>query len=170
MEGQAHPAFRLRYKGVMDYDAMSTYVIKWLKDRHFEINEGVHKHKHSCPHGFEIERHIEGWRKIDDYFLYTVEVVFFLWDAFEVDAVKDGKKKKHWDARMTVEIHFDVVCDYQDRWAVNPIIEKLRDKFYNQYIIKKEIIVKHADPLYYKLLSLHTQLKKMLEMETATDF
>ena len=54
-EAQAHPAFRLKYKGVMDYDAMSTFVIKWLKDRHFEINEGVHKHKHSCPHGFEIQ-------------------------------------------------------------------------------------------------------------------
>jgi hypothetical protein len=169
-EANGHPAFRLKYKGVFDYDKLTTFAIKWLQDRKFEINEKVHKHKMSCPHGFEMERHILGERKIDDYFMHKVEIRFYIWDAFQVDAVKNGEKIKLWNARLEVQLHFDVVCDYSDRWAKTQFMEKLRNKFYDQYIIKREIIIKHADPLYYKLLSLHTKMKNFLEMETGTVF
>ncbi len=168
-EANAHPAFRLKYKGVFDYDKLTTFVIKWMQHRKFNINESKHKHKYSCPHGFEIERAIEGWRKIDDYYRYDIEVSFHLWDAFEVEAVKDGRTRKLWNARVEIQISFDVVCDYQDRWGKSPFMERLRN-FYDQYIIKKEIIAKHADPLYYKLLSLNTKIKNFLEMETGTEF
>jgi hypothetical protein len=165
----AQIAFRLKYKGVFDYDKLSTFIINWLQARKYHINEKKHKHKMSCPHGFEVERVIEAWRKVDDYFRYNVFVTFFLWDAFEVDAVKHGKKVKLWNARMELQIGFQVVCDYSGKWETNPFYEKLRN-FYDQYIIKKEIIIKHVDPLYYKLLSLHTKVKNQLEMETGTEF
>lgn len=169
-EAQGHPAFILKYKGIVDFDKLSTFVIKWLQDRNFHINEAKHKHKYSCPHGFEIERDIEGWRKIDDYYQYDVVVKFHTWDSFEVEAVRHGVKKKLWNMRLEIQIHFDVVCDYNDRWGKNPVLEKLRNNVYDEYIIKKEIIIKHADPLYYKLLSLHAKLKEFLEMETSTEF
>jgi len=169
-EAQGHPAFRVKYKGVFDYNKLTTFMLKWLQDRRFEINEKKHKHKYSCPHGFEIDREIHAWRKIDDYYRYDVQINWLLWDAFEVDAVKDGKNVKLWNARMEVQIHFDVVYDYQGKFEKNPWLEKLRDKVLTQYIIKKEIIVMNADPLYYKLLELHKKVKEFLEMETATSF
>lgn len=164
-EAKAHPAFRLKYKGVFDYNELVTFIINWLLDRKYEVNESLQKHKMSCPHGFEIERNIDAERKIDDYFMYKVSVNLHLWDAFEQDAVKDGKDVQLWNARMEVQIHFDVVCDYAGRYETSPFMVKLRN-FYDQYIIKGTIIGGHADPLYYKLLSLHQKLKEFLEMET----
>jgi hypothetical protein len=168
-EAQGHPALTLRYKGIVDYNGLSTYVIKWLLDRNYKINEKVHKQKMSCPHGFDIDRQIEAYRNITEYYRYKIGVFFRLLDAFEVDAVKNGKKVKLWNARIEVQLHFDIVCDYADKWGKNPFYEKLRN-FFDQYIIKKEIIIKHADPVYYRLLGLHADLKKFLEMETATKF
>jgi hypothetical protein len=169
-EANGHPAFRLKYRGVFDYNKLTTMLISWMQDRKFEINEKVHKHKMSCPHGFEIEREIYGERKVDDYYLHKVEVKLHLWDAFEVDAVKGGEKVKLWNAQMEIQLGFDIVCDYNGKWEKSEFMEKLRNKFYDQYIIKKEIIIKHADPMYYKLLSLHTKIKNFLEMETGTVF
>ena len=168
-EAQGHPALTLRYKGVFDYNGLSTYVIRWLMNRDYKITEKVHKHKMSCPHGFEIERQIEAYKEITEYYRYNIGVNFHLWDASEIDAVKDGKKVKLWNARIEVQLHFDIVCDYADKWGTNWFYEKLRN-FFDQYVIKKEIIIKHADPLYYRLLGLHTDLKKFLTMETATKF
>ncbi len=168
-EANAHPAFRLKYKGIFDYDKLTTFIIQWMKDRHFEINEKVHKHKMSCPHGFEIEREIHGERKINDYYQYKVEAKMHLWDAFEVEAIKNGKKVRLWNARIEIQLGFDVVCDYSNKWSETEFKEKLL-KFYNRYIIKKEIIIKHGDGLYYKLLSLNTQIKKFLEMETGAEY
>lgn len=170
IEAKATPAFRLKYKGIVDYDKISTFIIKWLQDRHYKINESKHKHKMSCPHGFEIERGIAAWKKIDGYYQHNIDVKILLWDAFEVDAVKHGKKVKLWNARIEVQLGFKIVCDYAGKWDKSPFIEKLHKKVYVQYVIKKEIIIKHADPLYYKLLSLHTKLKKILEMESGTVF
>ena len=169
-EGQGQPAWKIKYKGVFDYNALTTFIIKWMKDRHFEVNEKKHKHKYSCPHGFEIERVFEGWRKIDDYYMYEINFHWLLLDAFEVDAVKDGKNVKLWNARMILTCSFKVVCDYENKWDQSPFVEKLHKKVYCEYVIKKEIIVKHTDPLYYKLLSLQKKVKDMLQMETATDF
>ena len=168
-EAKGHPALTLKYKGIIDYNKPSTFVIRWLLDRNFEINEKMHKHKMSCPHGFEIERDIYAERKIDDYFRHDLLVRFHMWDAFEVDAVKHGKKVKLWNTRIELQFHFDIVCDYADRWGAHPLLEKLRN-FYDQYIIKKEIIINHADPTYYKLLSLQSRVKEILEMETPTQF
>jgi len=168
-EANAHPAFRLKYKGIFDYNNLTTFLINWLKERNFEVTEKVHKHKMSCPHGFEIEREIVGEKKITEYFQHVIEFKMHLWDASEVEAIKNGKKVMLWNARIEVQMGFDIVCDYADKWGKTPFLEKLL-KFYNRYIIKREIIIKHADSVYYKLLGLNTKVKKMFEMETATEF
>lgn len=159
----------LKFKGVFDYDGLTTYIIKWLHDRHYHVNEKTHKHKMSCPHGFEIERAIVAYRDISEFYRYHVKVGMFLWDAFQVDAVKGGKKLKLWNARMTIKISFKVECDYTNKWSTGPFMHNLL-KFFCEYIIKKEIIIKHADSLYYKLLGFHTNLKQFLGMETAVHF
>jgi hypothetical protein len=166
---QGHPALTLKFKGVFDYQGLCIFIVNWLKDRNYEVIEQTHKHKMSCPHGFEIERVFNGERKVDDYYMYKYDVKLYLLDAHEVDAVKNGKPVRLWNARMEVKLGFDVVCDYANRWEKTPFTRKLHN-FYCEYIIKKEIIIKHADSQYYKLLSLHTKIKEFLGMETATQF
>lgn len=165
-EATAHPAFIIKYRGVFDYDGITTFVIKWFKKRKFNVNEKKHKHKMSCPHGLDIDWGVEFWKKIDDYYMYQADVQFRLWNARQVEVVKDGKKKMLWYAELKVVIGMDVVCDYMGRWETNQFFERLRN-FYDQYIIKVDIRVRHVDPFYYKLLDLQTEIKKKLEMEAA---
>lgn len=153
----------LKYKGVFDFDGMMDYAFKWFKDRGFEFNEKKHKHKMSCPRGFEIEWDVEAWRKIDDFYKYKLFISLHAWDAYQVDAIKDGKKVKMWYMRLELATGFQVECDYQGRWSKTPFMNKLLN-FYTQYIIKKDIVVKHGDALYYKALELHTGLKKFIGM------
>ena len=55
--------------------------------------------------------------------------------------------------------------DYENRWEETRFSQRLR-KFYHTYIIKKEWELKHWDVLYYQMLSLETEIKKFLGMET----
>jgi hypothetical protein len=160
------PATMLKFKGVFDYNKLSTMIINWLRNQNFRFTEGVHNHKMSCPHGFEIEREIYAEKKIDDYYQHNITILIHMWDAFEVDAVKDGKKVKLWNARIEIRMGYAVVLDYADKWGKTAFLEKLR-RFYDEYIIKREIIIKQGDPLYYKVLGFHTTLKKFFEIEGA---
>jgi len=164
-EANAPVATKLKYKGVFDYNKLSNILIQWMRDQKYDFTESVHKHKMSCPHGFEIEREINGMKKIDENYMHRAMIAIHMWDAFEVDAVKDGQKVKLWNARIEVILGFAIDYDYANKWETSPFMEKLRN-FYCEYIIKKEIIIKHADPTYYKMLALHTKLKKFFEMET----
>lgn len=168
-EARGEPATTLKFKGVFDYDGLTAYLMKWLQDRHYQITEKNHKHKMSCPHGFEIERSIVAYRDISEFYRYNVGIEIHLWDAFQVDAVKGGKKMKLWNARIEIQLNFKVECDYSNKWNTGPFMQKLLVFFCN-HIIKKEIIIKHADKLYYKLLALHSNIKKFIGMETATQF
>lgn len=166
-ETGAMPAAKFKYKGVFDFDGMMNYMFKWLQDRGFEVNEKKHKHKMSCPKGFEIEWDIDAWRKIDDFYKYWIQVSIHTWDSYQVDAIKDGKKVKLWYMRIEFATGFKVECDYQNKWNTQ-FMQKLL-KFYCEYVIKKQTIVKHGDALYYKMLELHTHLKKFAGM-TATHY
>jgi hypothetical protein len=117
----------------------------------------------SCPKGFEIEWDVDAWRKVDDFYKYWLYISLHSWDAYQVDAIKDGKKVKLWYMRMTFSTGFKVECDYQNKWSTSPFMEKLL-KFYCEYIIKKQTIIKHGDGLYYKALELHTGIKKYIGM------
>jgi len=156
----------LRYNGVFDYDKLSRMILKWLSERHYEVTEGTHKHKMSCPHGFEIERKIVGVRKVNDFIEYQVNFAMHLWDAHQVEVVKDGKKIKSWKARIELISSMQVIIDYQNRWDT-PFKKKLL-RFFIEYILKKEMLIKHIDPLYYKVYKLHQKIQDFLGMQSVT--
>lgn len=154
----------LRYKGVFDYYKFINFIILWLRKRGYAVHEKTYKHKMSCPHGFEFEWDIRAFRKVTSYVMYHIEFKIFGWDAFEVDAIKNGKKVKLWNMRLEVRPSFKVELDYLGKWEDSDMKRKLRN-FFNEYVLKKEMLGKHIDPLYYTCLGLHTEMKKFLEME-----
>ncbi|MFC1722983.1 hypothetical protein ACFL0V_02490 [Nanoarchaeota archaeon] len=157
----------LRYKGVFDYNMLGKIIIKWFKDHKMRLLEGKHKHKMSCPHGFEIERTFIGERKIDDFIKYHANVNLHFWDAHEVDAVKDGKQVKLWKGRIEIKTGLKIEIDYQNKW--NPPYKSKLLAFLGNYVLKKELIVKHGDPHYFDLLRLHTKMKEHLGAETTAN-
>ena len=160
------PVSNIRFKGVFDYDGLMQMVYDWMNNRRFKIIEKVYKHKGGSS-GWELERELEGSRKVTDYIKYVITVAVHAWDAKEVEVIKDGKKMKMHKGRLEVKMSIGIELDYAARWESSEAMEKVRNFFHN-VIIKKEIAFKHADPLYYSMLALHTDIKKFLGMEGAT--
>ncbi len=156
----------LRFNGVFDYDELCRMILRWLHDRHYEVTEGTHKHKMSCPHGFEIERKIAGYVKVNEFIKYEVTFALHLWDAHKVDVVKDGKKIKSWKARIEITSSMAVIVDYQNRWDTPFKLKLLR--FFSEYIIKKDLLINHIDPLWYKVYGFHQNIQKFLGMSSVT--
>ncbi|MBT5022593.1 hypothetical protein HON01_07210, partial [Candidatus Woesearchaeota archaeon] len=137
----------IKYDGVFDYDGLVDFLFGWFKSRSWFIQEKTFKHKKSGL-GHEIEREFTNWRKISEYYKYNVGVKMHLWDAYPIDAVKDGKKQKLMRARIEIILDFSVECDYQGKYESSQFLEKLRN-FMHEYVMKKDIIVQHGDSLYY---------------------
>lgn len=160
------PVSNIRFKGVFDYDGLMQLVYDWMDRRKFKIIEKIYKHKGGAA-GWEFERELEGTRKVTDYIKYVITVAIHTWDTKEVEVIKDGKKMKLNKGRLEIKMNIGIELDYAGRWESSEAMEKVRN-FFHSYIIKKEIAFKHADPLYYGMLALHTSIKKFLAMEGAT--
>ena len=159
------PISNIRFKGVFDYEGMMALLYKWMDDRRYIIYERVFKHKAGAlPASWEYERELEGQRKVTDYIRYIVNVSIHAWDVVPVEVIKDGQKLKMNKGRMEIRMTIGIELDYSGRWDSTESMEKIRNFFHN-HVIKKDIGVKHGDPLYYSMLSLHTQIKKFLGME-----
>ncbi len=151
----------LRYAGVVDFDALYLKVVAWFKKRGYDFYEVLYKDK---PPELEIEWHAT--RKLDDFYRYRMEMYFHIFDIEEVEAIKDGKKKKMMKCRFWVYFDPVVEVDWQNRWSGNPFTEKLY-KFYFNFVIKREFQLKIADPFWYITYDLHNLFKEQLGMETA---
>ncbi|MBT7902302.1 hypothetical protein HN587_00425 [Candidatus Woesearchaeota archaeon] len=152
----------IQYDGVFDYDGLITFLHGWFTKRKWFFHEKVVKYKKSGL-GHEMEREWNNWRKVSEYYKYHAGLQLHLWDAFPVEVVKNGKKRKFWRARIELSLSFKVEADYQDKFGTSEFMKKLRT-FMHEYIMKKEILSAHADPLYYTMLGLHNDVKQFLEM------
>ncbi|MBS1266517.1 MAG: hypothetical protein MAG795_00484 [Candidatus Woesearchaeota archaeon] len=151
----------IRYAGVVDFDALYKRVVKWFNKRGYDFYEVLYKDK---PPELEIEWHAE--RKLDDFYKYHMEIYFHIFDIEEVEAIKDGKKKKMMKCRFWVNFDPKVEYDWQGRWSKNEFTKKLLD-FYIKFVIRREFQLNIADPFWYITYDLHNIFKEQLGMETA---
>jgi hypothetical protein len=93
-----------------------------------------------------------------------ITVHIHMWDAAEVDVIKDGKKAKLMRARMIITMDAVMVLDYNKRFS-GRFSKKLGDVYYNK-IINWEWKLKYGQPLIYSVYDLHKKVKKFLNMET----
>lgn len=150
----------LRYKGVFDMKKVYNGMYLWFTKRGYRFMETQYKHK---PPETEID-----WcamRKVDDYFLYTVKIKFYIWELEDVEIVREGKKQKMQQGRMNITLSSDITSDYSGRWE-SSAMKKWLETVYNRYIIRREIQFKHELTLYYVLYELHELTKQLLGMET----
>src|SRR3989344_8500881 len=123
--GKLPQVAKIRYRGLFDFEGLFRLMRGWFEAREYEFFEKRYKHK-SKPEGAELEINFEAYRDINEYARNYIRLYFHLWEAEEVEVVKDGKKKKMWNARMYVEFPGFVELDYEDQWEGTPFLRKLR--------------------------------------------
>jgi len=155
----------VKFSGLYDWQDVYSSIRGWFEDRKFDFDEKKVKFKYSSPLGYDSEITMAGVRKVDNFYLYSLQVAFKIWDFTEVEAIKDGKRVKMAKARMEIKFDGYIELDYENRWQETAFGQKLFN-FYWKYIIKGEWQLKHWDYLYYEMMALETMIKAKLKMET----
>ncbi len=157
----------LKYSGIFDLSGLYKAIADWFIDYGFYLEEPVWKHKIPTPGGAEQEIGFDGWKKINEYVRYWVDLYIHMYDLVDVDVVKEGVKKKMNRAQIVMEFRAQVETDYSKRFETK--FEMFIKDFMDKYLYKKDMDVIWTDQLYYITYKLHTKIKEFLGMETAPD-
>src|SRR3989338_696082 len=93
----------LKYSGIFDLKGLYGTITEWFIDYGFYLEEPSWKHKVPSQSGAEQEIEFTGWKKINEYVIYWVELYIHIYDLVDVDVVKEGVKKKLNRANMALE-------------------------------------------------------------------
>lgn len=154
----------IKHYGIFDLQGLYQMIYNWLVDRGFEVRELKVKHKVPSAAGEEDEIWWDAWINETDYIKNWISLIFFFYDIKEVEVVKEGKKKKLTRARILIELNGKVETDWQGKWKRNAFLSNLQ-KFYEKFVIKKDIDNIWWDKLYYNMLKLQTAIKEYLDQE-----
>jgi len=154
----------VRYSGIFDLEGLYKVMIRWFKERNYFFHEHTYKYKPDFGGKTEeVKWYCE--REEDDYVKSVILIYFHIWDIEPVEVIKDGKKKRLFNARMDIRFTPIAYLDWQGKWEKNRFTRWLR-KFYHQFVIKKEIDNMHTDAIHYRVYKLQRIVKEHLEMES----
>ncbi len=153
----------IRYRGIFDFDGFYKFMVKWIKEHDFDFYET--KIVDRPP--YKIYK-MMGRKKISFYCMFLLLPEIWLWEAKPVEVLRDGHKKMLTEARMKVVINGGYITDYDGDFEKNAGLKKI-ENFLNGKILYHENLLKYFDYLDYYLYDFMTDVKRYLEMETATN-
>jgi len=154
----------IRYRGIFDFDGLYKFVVKWIKDHDFDFYET--KVLDKPP--YRIYK-MMGRKKISFYCMFQLLPEIWLWDAKPVEVIREGHKKILTEARMKIVINGGYITDYDGDFEKGGEGLKKIESFLNGKILYHENLLKYFDYMDYFLYDFMTDIKKYLEMETATN-
>jgi len=155
----------IKYSGIFDFEGLMSLIRSWIINQGYEFHETGVKHKVPSPKGAEQEFAWWGWRKVNSYVKYHVDVWMKFNQLHDVEVVRDGKKEKLQSSTFQIEISGKMELDWGGRFGGSRFLQALGD-FYDKYIIGKDIDTIYSDQLYYRMYKLQGVIKEYLQMET----
>ncbi len=158
----------IKFIGIFNLPGMMRTMRNWIVNQGYEFHEKGLKHKVPTPAGAEQEFGWWGWRKVNDYVKYHIDIYIHIWELHDVEVVREGKKQKLQNARVQIEITGRCELDWSNRFGGSRFLLALAD-FYDNYIVRRNIDLVYTDQLYYRLYKLQKVVKEFLEFETKTN-
>lgn len=149
--------FVIKHKGLFDYDGLYQMMIAWFKHYLYEFHEDRYKDKTFTALGPEIEPKWKAEKKKDEYVMYTLKVVWHIWEGKDVDAQLNGSKKRLCTGRVIIDVSGEVNLNYakifpEKSWLHN-VFKKLR---------MRELQQKYLQNAQDEMNKLQTEMKKFL--------
>jgi hypothetical protein len=155
----------IKFSGMLNFDGFMKTLRNWIVNQGYEFHETSVKYKVPSPIGAEIEYAWWGWKKVNSYIKFHIDVFFHFWDVHDVEVVREGKKQKMQHARLHMEITGRCELDWSNRFAGSKLMQALAD-FYDNYVIRKDVDTIYTDQLYYRLYKFQRLVKEYLDFET----
>ncbi len=158
----------IKFEGTFDMNNLMRVLRSWIANQGYEFHETSVKHKIPSHAGAEQEFVWWGWRKVNSYVKYHIDVFFHFWHLHDVEVVKEGKKHKLQHARIQIEMAGRCELDWSNRFAGSKFLQNLAD-FYDNYIVRRNIDMVWTDQLYYRIYKFQRLAKETLEFETKSN-
>ncbi len=133
----------ISYEGLFDIKAFYKFLEKFIKDYGYQKNEVTNEQK-THKTGKDIYLFLEPYRTISYYAKNFIQVKISIKNLKDVEIVKDNKKVKMNDAKVSIEINSYLKTDTEGRWEHKPlfvffrgIMEKYVYKIYMNSFEKK---------------------------------
>jgi len=151
--------------GIIDLDGLYQTMYRWFYDQKYYFEEGTSRLRPGSPAGVQYEYRWTAWRKVNDYVKFNISTWIYVYDAKELEVIKEGKKIKLTKCRLQIELDGSVEMDYTGRFSKTKFGQFLF-WFYNSFILQEEKFVANWwDELYYRMYKLQTIIKEYIDME-----
>ena len=137
---------KLKQVGLFDFKEFYSFLYDYLVGEGYNITEKVYNEKVGGD-SRDLDIEWEVFKKISDYFKFTIKIKIKTLGMKSVEAEREGKKIKI--NQGTIEVKFKAILekDYESKWENSPLMKFLRG-IYDKYIIRER-----ADQYEEKLIS-----------------
>ncbi len=160
------PQINIKYKGIFDMADILQGIKSYFESDYFKVHYPKHKIKQPAG-GWEHEITIYGERKMNEYVKFTIKLFIRLYDIKDIEIVKEGKKIKTNNGRITVDISGVIDLDFENRFGGSKFLQALQD-FYHKYIIKQDIGDVWEDDIMLKMVNLGKLIREKCQHEIIT--
>jgi hypothetical protein len=153
----------VKHVGFWNFKDLYNFCFEWLKDESYIVSEEEYTEK-ITDRGKEIVIKWTAWRKISDYFKFTIKMDWHILGMQDAEVERNGKKEKTNKGEVKITFRPTLERDYESRWEVNPWYKFFRG-IYDKYIIKTTID-DYEDRLIEKTVEFIEQVKAFLVLES----
>lgn len=147
---------KIKYNGFFNFGELVKFFKSWLKKNYYIVVEKKHKFEPS-----EQEVEFLGFRKPNDYVIYSIEVNAKTEDVKEVEIIKEGKKLNMQQGKLLITFNGKMKLDWQKRFKNHKFLTLLQD-FYHKYIIREKIEDEWFDSFEKKYFEFRAEVKKII--------
>ena len=157
------PRATIRYSGLFDFDGLYAAVIDWAKNYGYKWHEVDFKHKVPSPSGAEQEWKWRLMKDVNEFIHFDILFTVHSWDLQDVVVEYEGKKKNLTKGMIYIWIDGKLTHDRTKRFGGSKFKEWMGKTYAKIYDPE---ISEYWDTLHYRILNLHSILKKYFEMQT----
>jgi len=159
---------RIKHKGIFNLDGLFKVMRDWMVGQGYEFHEISVKHKVPSPSGAEQEFKFWGWKRVNEYIKFHIDVFMRIYDIKDVEVIKDGKKEMLSQAAIMIEFSARYDKDWSNRFKKGKFLRWL-GRFYETYLMKEEIVTKWEDEIYYRIHKFARVIKDFLDFESKSN-
>ena len=128
---------KLKNTGPVNFKELYNFCYDWLSDEtNLIVAETAYVEK--IANGKNIEATWNAFRKVTDYFKYTIEVKWRVVGLKDVEYQKDGKKLKTNTGSIEMKVKGTVIRDYEGKFDTSQF-KSWMNKIYEKWLIKARI-------------------------------
>ena len=144
---------RINYSGTFDFPEVRDSIKDWFKDKRYILTEKEYIFK-EAKYGREVEIEWNGFRKVDEYAKFHVDVIF---------KIKEMKKVGSKDKGLTdLRVIGYIELDYKEKF--DGFFTKFLGHVYNNFIIKEKIQDRYEPKLREETEEIRNIIKEVLEL------